>query len=84
MHGPEAVELLRTNLNYRGVIIGELKLSIISMFTLFYLNIIGITGNALPADISKLISSGVDEVVLKPISKAKLMDALIRNCETLR
>eukprot|EP00597_Dinobryon_sp_UTEXLB2267_P009324 CAMPEP_0170096594 /NCGR_PEP_ID=MMETSP0019_2-20121128/28692_1 /TAXON_ID=98059 /ORGANISM="Dinobryon sp., Strain UTEXLB2267" /LENGTH=801 /DNA_ID=CAMNT_0010318641 /DNA_START=556 /DNA_END=2961 /DNA_ORIENTATION=- len=65
MHGPEAVEILRTSLNYRGVIIG-------------------ITGNALPADIAKLISSGVNEVVLKPLTKAKLIDALLRNCETLR
>ena len=38
--------------------------------------IIGITGNALPEDIDLFVSSGANQVVTKPLSRAKLMDAL--------
>lgn len=38
--------------------------------------VIGITGNALPEDMDFFVSSGADQVVTKPLSRAKLMDAL--------
>ena len=38
--------------------------------------VIGITGNALPKDMDFFVSSGADQVVTKPLSRAKLMDAL--------
>jgi len=41
--------------------------------------IIGITGNALPADISKFVSNGANEVLIKPLTKAKLTDTLLRH-----
>ena len=37
---------------------------------------IGITGNALPEDIDFFVSSGANQVVTKPLSRAKLLDAL--------
>jgi CheY-like chemotaxis protein len=40
------------------------------------LNHKGITGNALPEDIDFFVSSGANQVVTKPLSKAKLLDAL--------
>eukprot|EP01035_Chromulina_nebulosa_P069316 gene69316-biopygen17506 len=40
--------------------------------------IIGITGNALPDDIEYFISCGANHVITKPLTKAKLMDALHR------
>jgi hypothetical protein len=36
----------------------------------------GITGNALPDDIDLFVSSGANQVVTKPLSRAKLMDVL--------
>lgn len=38
--------------------------------------IIGITGNALPVDISTFLESGADEVLIKPLTRKKLIDAL--------
>ena len=38
--------------------------------------VVGITGNALPEDMDFFVSSGADQVVTKPLSRAKLMDAL--------
>ena len=38
--------------------------------------IIGITGNALPADISTFLMSGADEVLIKPLTRKKLLDSL--------
>eukprot|EP01036_Dinobryon_divergens_P037530 gene37530-biopygen29716 len=38
--------------------------------------IIGITGNALPEDIDLFVSSGANQVVTKPLARAKLLDAL--------
>mmetsp|Transcript_25988 Transcript_25988/g.37270 ORF Transcript_25988/g.37270 Transcript_25988/m.37270 type:complete len:835 (+) Transcript_25988:1356-3860(+) len=57
MNGPEAVEIIRNDLNYCGPIIG-------------------ITGNALPTDIAKFIASGVNEVLTKPVTKAKLIETI--------
>jgi CheY-like chemotaxis protein len=36
----------------------------------------GITGNALPQDIANFLESGADEVIIKPLTKAKLLDLL--------
>eukprot|EP00597_Dinobryon_sp_UTEXLB2267_P008080 CAMPEP_0170084348 /NCGR_PEP_ID=MMETSP0019_2-20121128/19592_1 /TAXON_ID=98059 /ORGANISM="Dinobryon sp., Strain UTEXLB2267" /LENGTH=563 /DNA_ID=CAMNT_0010300441 /DNA_START=238 /DNA_END=1929 /DNA_ORIENTATION=+ len=38
--------------------------------------IIGITGNALPADISMFLSSGANQVITKPLTKTKLLIVL--------
>lgn len=38
--------------------------------------ILGITGNALPEDIDFFVSSGANQVVTKPLSRSKLIDAL--------
>eukprot|EP00597_Dinobryon_sp_UTEXLB2267_P007408 CAMPEP_0170095072 /NCGR_PEP_ID=MMETSP0019_2-20121128/27684_1 /TAXON_ID=98059 /ORGANISM="Dinobryon sp., Strain UTEXLB2267" /LENGTH=585 /DNA_ID=CAMNT_0010316625 /DNA_START=846 /DNA_END=2604 /DNA_ORIENTATION=+ len=40
--------------------------------------IIGITGNALPSDISNFVVNGASEVITKPLTKAKLIDAISR------
>ena len=40
--------------------------------------LLGITGNALPDDIEYFISCGANHVITKPLTKAKLMDALHR------
>jgi CheY-like chemotaxis protein len=36
----------------------------------------GVTGNVLPSDLAKFISSGVNKVLTKPLTKEKLMDTL--------
>lgn len=36
----------------------------------------GVTGNALPEDIAKFIACGANKVLTKPLTKAKLFDAL--------
>jgi len=38
----------------------------------------GITGNALPQDIANFLESGADEVIIKPLTKAKLVDLILR------
>ena len=38
--------------------------------------IIGVTGNALPEDIAKFIACGANKVLTKPLTKAKLFEAL--------
>ena len=35
------------------------------------------TGNALPADVSKFIESGANEVIIKPVTKTKLVECLV-------
>eukprot|EP01036_Dinobryon_divergens_P022066 gene22066-30300_t len=40
--------------------------------------IIGVTGNALPDDIAKYISCGVNEVITKPLTREKLIGTLAR------
>ena len=37
-----------------------------------------ITGNALPEDMARFIASGANEVLTKPLTKMKLMDAIAR------
>ncbi len=39
---------------------------------------VGVTGNALPEDIAHFVAQGADEVVLKPLTKSKLLDAITR------
>ena len=39
---------------------------------------VGVTGNALPEDIARFVAHGADEVVLKPLTKSKLLDAIAR------
>ena len=46
--GPEAVQLMRTELGYRGLVVG-------------------ITGNALPEDLSNFRDQGADKVITKPL-----------------
>jgi CheY-like chemotaxis protein len=41
---------------------------------------IGITGNALQEDLDEFLSSGVNEILVKPITKAKLIDVLNAQC----
>ena len=59
MNGPEAVQRMRSELGYRGVVIG-------------------ITGNALQEDLTFFKDHGANVVITKPLTNAKLMDA-IRN-----
>lgn len=57
MHGPEAVQKMRTELGYDGIVIG-------------------VTGNALPEDLTYFKDHGADLVITKPLTNAKLMDAI--------
>ena len=57
MNGPEAVQKMRVDLGYRGVVIG-------------------ITGNALPEDLDTFRDHGANMVLTKPLTNAKLMDAI--------
>jgi len=38
----------------------------------------GVTGNGLPEDIARFVSHGADEVVLKPLTRSKLLDTIFR------
>ena len=38
----------------------------------------GVTGNALPEDRARFIANGANEVVVKPLTKAKLLEAVLR------
>ena len=57
MDGPEAVQRMRADLGYRGVVIG-------------------ITGNALPEDLDNFRQHGANIVLTKPLTNAKLIDAM--------
>ena len=57
MNGPEAVQRMRSDLGYTGVVIG-------------------ITGNALPEDLDTFRNHGADVVLTKPLTNAKLLDAM--------
>ena len=57
MNGPEAVQKMRADLGYHGVVIG-------------------ITGNALPEDLDNFRNHGANAVLTKPLTNAKLMDAM--------
>jgi len=39
--------------------------------------LLGITGNALQEDIATFLHQGADHILLKPITKAKLIDTLL-------
>ena len=85
MHGPEAARIMREEVNYRGVILGTWYSYCLDWMHVFVCDnwkkcvaVIGITGNALPADMDFFVSSGANQVVTKPLSKTKLMDALHR------
>jgi len=39
--------------------------------------IIGVTGNALPEDLARFVSCGANQVITKPLTKAKLLDTLL-------
>ena len=60
MNGPEAVQRMRADLGYRGVVIG-------------------ITGNALPEDLAAFRDHGATVVLTKPLTNAKLMDAIYQS-----
>ena len=51
---------------------------LLSMFLFFPAPSVAITGNALPDDMARFVASGANEVVTKPLTKMKLMDALHR------
>jgi CheY-like chemotaxis protein len=57
MNGPEAVQIMRRNLNFSG-------------------GIIGVTGNALPSDLTYFEQCGADLVITKPLTIKNLMDAV--------
>ena len=57
MSGPEAVQIIRRDMNFTG-------------------GIIGVTGNALPADLTYFKECGADLVITKPLTNKKLMDAV--------
>ena len=57
MNGPEAVQRMRADLGYRGVVIG-------------------ITGNALLEDLDNFRDHGANTVLTKPLTNAKLMEAM--------
>ena len=65
MNGPEAVQHMREELGYRGVVIG-------------------ITGNALPEDLTYFKDHGANTVITKPLTNAKLMDAILLSRPDLR
>ena len=65
MDGPEAVQHMREELSYRGVVIG-------------------ITGNALPEDLTYFKDHGANTVITKPLTNAKLMDAILLSRPDLR
>jgi len=79
MNGPETVKSLRATLGFTGVILGEaVECSTLLDVTLS----VGITGNALPEDLRTFKESGVDEVLIKPLSKAKLLAAFHEHIRT--
>ena len=78
MHGPEAASKIRKDLNYQGVIIGNQSLLCSLNYYPFYYYLIGITGNALPDDVADFIASGANEVLIKPITKGKLINQLLQ------
>ena len=57
MNGPEAVQIMRRDMNFSG-------------------GIIGVTGNALPSDLTYFEQCGADLVITKPLTNKKLMDAV--------
>ena len=73
---------MRNELRYSGPIIGTLLLALFPvprrLSGLYVCMYVGVTGNALPEDIAHFVAQGADEVVLKPLTKSKLLDAITR------
>ena len=95
MHGPDATRKIREELHYRGIIVGtwwalgqnfHLLISSSCYFVkgCIYMFNPGVTGNAMPEDIETFISHGVDEVIIKPLTKAKLLNVLKARYERRR
>ena len=84
MNGPEAARVMRDELHYRGLILGALNVISLSAYghsvgrkrVLQYESIAGITGNVLAEDIKHFVSNGANEVIPKPLTKAKLLSVL--------
>jgi len=78
MNGPEAVSIMRQSLHFKGVIIGPCcSIFLLFHYSLCWLGLLGITGNALQEDITTFLHQGADHILLKPITKAKLIDTLL-------
>ena len=58
LNGPEAVQIMRKNLHFAGMVIG-------------------VTGNALPSDLTYFKKCGADTVITKPLTNNKLIDAIV-------
>ena len=81
MHGPEAASIMRSDLHFGGTIIGSIIHArfffLFFDFDFFRTTLLkGVTGNALPADMAHFIAMGANQVVTKPLTKAKLLEAL--------
>eukprot|EP00597_Dinobryon_sp_UTEXLB2267_P001122 CAMPEP_0170073540 /NCGR_PEP_ID=MMETSP0019_2-20121128/10938_1 /TAXON_ID=98059 /ORGANISM="Dinobryon sp., Strain UTEXLB2267" /LENGTH=64 /DNA_ID=CAMNT_0010283133 /DNA_START=45 /DNA_END=236 /DNA_ORIENTATION=+ len=64
-------------MKFEGKIVGMfLSLILLIQLNLPSLIFSGITGNALPHDVAHFLESGANEVIIKPLTKAKLVDAL--------
>lgn len=89
MNGPEAAMKMRDELKYSGKIIGtytellnhnlHITKFLSSCIRLSMVVPPGVTGNALPEEITRFVSHGANEVLTKPLTRAKLLDAVSRN-----
>ena len=64
MNGPEAVQKMREEIGYDGIVVG-------------------ITGNALPDDLTYFKDHGANTVITKPVTNAKLLDAISVNSKAI-
>ena len=91
MDGPEAARVMREELGYGGVILGtyfqhSILFSWLSRWDNMncYCELEGITGNVLTEDIDAFISGGANEVISKPLTKAKLLSAMDHYAASIR